>query len=161
MNVAVTRPNRPRKMTARHAVPVANRHAAHIRSLMAELDRARISERLGLARKQAGLNQKEMAELLNVSKRSVEDWERPVIPRVPFDRLDEWAQITGVTKVWILHGDAPEPELFAANQVAMAYLREIGKALGIQPPELADDTPPETPIEPPDGEPDGEPPPAP
>ena len=75
---------------------------------MGELDRASICARIQEARERAGLTQPELAEALDppVHWRTVQTWESVKDPRVPWDRLDEIARITGVTKEWLLHGDA-------------------------------------------------------
>jgi transcriptional regulator with XRE-family HTH domain len=84
---------------------------------MAELDRAAISVRLRQARDDVGLTRPEMAELLTVHFRSIENYESPQKHVIPFDRLDEWAQITGRTKEWLLHGD--EPRVMADDRLGM------------------------------------------
>ena len=78
---------------------------AYVARLMSELDRAAIARRLQEARKRSGLTQKEMADVLHVHERSIQDWESVSKAAIPFDRLDEWATTTGVTKVWLLQGD--------------------------------------------------------
>jgi transcriptional regulator with XRE-family HTH domain len=88
----------------RHRPSVVTDHQAYLHSLMAELDRASISLRLGQSLTEAGITQQEMADLLHVHKRSVEDYVSPKIGTIPFDRLDEWAKATGTTKEWLLHG---------------------------------------------------------
>lgn len=76
---------------------------------MAELDRAAISLRIAEARdKRAGLIQTEIADLLGVHWRTIQDWESPKNPTVPWDRLSEIAEATGVTKEWLLHGMPPQ-----------------------------------------------------
>lgn len=80
---------------------------AYVARLMAELDRAAISLRIAEARKQrAGLTQPELSELLEppVHWRTVQEWESPENGTVPWDRLDQIARITGVSKEWLLHG---------------------------------------------------------
>lgn len=74
---------------------------------MNEIDRAAIAGRLRQARAEVALTQVEMAELLTVHYRTVQTWESPKITAIPFDQLDQWAQITGRTKEWLLHGDEP------------------------------------------------------
>jgi transcriptional regulator with XRE-family HTH domain len=74
---------------------------------MAELDRAAISLRIAEAREQAGLTQPELADLLEVHWRTVQEWESPRKDVVPWKRLDEIARAAGVTRDWLLHGDAP------------------------------------------------------
>lgn len=71
---------------------------------MAELDRAAISVRLAEAREQAGLSQAELGDLLHLHFRSIQNYESPKVDRIPWDKLDEWGQITGRTKEWLLHG---------------------------------------------------------
>jgi transcriptional regulator with XRE-family HTH domain len=85
--------------------------AAYLTGLMAELDRAAISVRLAESREQAGLTQDEMADLLGVHFRSVQNYESAKVDRIPWDKLDEWARITGRTKEWVLHGN----ELVSSN----------------------------------------------
>lgn len=72
---------------------------------MAELDRAAVSSRIGVARKQSGLTQHEFADVMSVHFRTVQNWESLRDDRVPWDRLDEIARVTNVTRDWLLHGD--------------------------------------------------------
>jgi transcriptional regulator with XRE-family HTH domain len=44
-----------------------------------------------------------MGERLGVSDRTIYNYEKPY-GRLPFNRLEEWAQITGVTREWLLDG---------------------------------------------------------
>lgn len=78
---------------------------AYLARLMGELDKAEISRRLGQSRKTAGLTQEEMAELVGMTVRAVQDWESPKKPTVPYSRLEEWGRLTNVTTAWLLHGD--------------------------------------------------------
>lgn len=78
--------------------------ASYLAALMAELDRAAISLRLAESREQAGLTQEELADLLDLHFRSVQNYESPKVDRIPWDKLDEWAKVTATTKEWILHG---------------------------------------------------------
>jgi transcriptional regulator with XRE-family HTH domain len=87
------------------------RSAPYLHELMAELDRAAISSRIGRARTEAGLSQPELAELLSVHWRTVQGWESLKIDRVPWDRLDEIARATGRTREWLLHGDPDAPDI--------------------------------------------------
>lgn len=74
---------------------------------MAELDRAAICARIQQVREEAGLTQPELGEALEppVHWRTIQTWESVKQPRVPWDRLDEIARVTGTTKDWLLHGD--------------------------------------------------------
>lgn len=93
--------------------------ASYLATLMAELDRAAISTRIRQARKQAGFrNRDEIAELLHVHRRTIEDWESPKHANVPWDRLDEIARATGVSREWLLHGEDEEEGDAQASIVA-------------------------------------------
>ena len=84
---------------------VTFRGGDYVADLMAELSRAAICDRIGEAREQSGLTQVEFAELLHVHWRTVQNWESRKKPNVPWDRLDEIAKATDVTRDWLLHGD--------------------------------------------------------
>lgn len=87
----------------------------YLESLLAELDRASICRRIARARKEAGITQPELAELVEpkVHHRTVQNWETGERDKktgqkrwpVPFDYLDQIARITGRTKEWLLHGE--------------------------------------------------------
>lgn len=96
---------------------------------MAELDRAAISVRIAEARdKRAGLTQPELADILDVHWRTIQDWESPKNGTVPWDRLGEIADATGVTKEWLLHGEQqPEHDKLSQLLEAVNSLRlELG-----------------------------------
>lgn len=76
-----------------------------VADLMAELSRVGIAQRIASARKQAGLNQRELADVMGVHWRTVQDWESPRKETTPWDRLDELGAVMDVTKDWLLHGD--------------------------------------------------------
>jgi DNA-binding transcriptional regulator YiaG len=110
--------------------------ARYLEELMTELDRAAISVRMGESRDQAGFTQPEIAELLHVHMRTVQDWESPKKRTLPFDRMDEWARLTKVTREWLLYGTSEEPsesELLPRLEPLLAELNErlarIEKAL--------------------------------
>jgi DNA-binding transcriptional regulator YiaG len=97
MNRSATKTRNERTFTSR----------AYLERLMGELDRAAICQRIGQAREEAGLTQPELADLLQppVHWRTIQTWESVRSPRVPWDRLDEIARITGRSRDWLLHGD--------------------------------------------------------
>jgi len=101
--------------------------ARYLGELMAELDRAAISARLKQSRTEAGLSQAEMAEILKVHENSVQNWERVTVATVPFDRLEEWAQITNTTKAWLLHGDDAIRQGADAEVLAQLATLEAGQ----------------------------------
>jgi predicted transcriptional regulator len=85
---------------------VVSDHEAHLHDLMARINRAAIKLRLKESLAESGLKQHELADILHVHVRSVEDYVSPRNQTVPFDRLEEWASATGTTTEWLLHGDA-------------------------------------------------------
>jgi transcriptional regulator with XRE-family HTH domain len=74
---------------------------------MAELQEAEIVERIRQARKEAGLTQPEMADLLDVSMRAYQNYEAD---RVPYKLMGKISDITGKSLRWLLHGEE-EPGL--------------------------------------------------
>jgi len=86
------------------------RGGEYVATLMAELERAAIAQRIANAREQAGLSQPELADLVHVHFRTIQDWESTKKQTTPWDRLDEIARVTGVTKEWLLHGSRREAE---------------------------------------------------
>jgi len=64
----------------------------YISGLMAELSKAAIAQRVAQARKQAGLTQEELADLLHVHTKTVQNWEAKTHPIVAYDRLDDVAR---------------------------------------------------------------------
>lgn len=91
---------------------------------MTELDHVAISKRRAISRHQAGFSQKEMASLLGVHVNTVANWENPKKKTLRFDRLDEWAGLTGVTKEWLLLGDEPERGL---REEVVLLRREVAR----------------------------------
>lgn len=76
--------------------------ARNVPDLMAELREAEIRQRIKRARREAGLSQSTMAELLGVIQRTVQNYEND---HVPWGRLGDIADITGTSLRWLLHGD--------------------------------------------------------
>lgn len=73
--------------------------------LMAELQEAEIRARIKRARKEAGLSQTELADLLAVIPRTVQNYEND---HVPWNRIRDIAEITAQSTRWLLHGDTDE-----------------------------------------------------
>lgn len=101
----------------------------YLAQLMGEIDRAAISLRLAQARAEVALSQSEMAELLTVHFRSVQNYESPKKHVIPFDRLEQWAQITGRSKEWLLHGDEPRIVADDRLQGIEEQLERLGAAV--------------------------------
>src|SRR5947209_1713973 len=88
----------------------------YLEKLMAELDRAAISARIKQARREAGLSQRELADLLHGHWRTVQEWENVKNPNVPWDRLEDIARATGRDRNWLLHDDQATPETITSLQ---------------------------------------------
>lgn len=73
--------------------------------LMARLDLALVGQRIREARRGLDLTQDDLAEIVGVHKRTIENWERGQTK--PFDRIDDLAEGLGVSIVWLLHGIDP------------------------------------------------------
>jgi len=72
---------------------------------MSELQREEITARIKQARKEAGLTQADMADLLNVTNRTYQNYEAD---RVPWKLIAKIADVTGKSARWLLHGDTPD-----------------------------------------------------
>lgn len=70
------------------------------------LEPEEIGERIRLARERAGLRQEDLAQLINVSTRTVQYLEAG--GSKPYGHLKAIAGATGETVEWFLHGDRPE-----------------------------------------------------
>lgn len=71
--------------------------------LVAEIDPAGIRERIRQARKEAGLTQEELAELIDRHRRTVENFENVRIPG--YADLTKIARVLNRPIEWFLHGD--------------------------------------------------------
>lgn len=67
-----------------------------------------IGARIKQAREQAGLRQEDLADLLGVATRTVQNYEGATTK--PFKQLNAIAAATGVTTEWLLHGPSEEDE---------------------------------------------------
>lgn len=94
-----------------------------------------ICARIQQARVEAGFTQEDLAGLLNITTRAMQNYERN---RVPFRRLEEIAKLTNVSQEWLLRGD-PEPiappvellqEVAASTESLMASQESVHERLG-------------------------------
>ena len=65
-----------------------------------------VGQRLVAARKEMGMKQVEVAELIHVSERTMHAYESDEV--VPFRKLKELSELLGRPMSWILHGDKAE-----------------------------------------------------
>lgn len=98
---------------------------ALVAELMAEISKIGVAQRIAQARGEAGLTQAELADIMNVHPRTVQNWESQTNPRMEFNRLDELGGVLATTKFWLLHG----AELPGSAEDA-ATLAEILRRLG-------------------------------
>lgn len=93
--------------------------------LLMELEPDRIRARLRQARKETGLSQADLAELLGVHKRTIENYENV---RVPWDHLNDYARLTNRPVEWFLYGEAalpPEGEVAALTSTVETMTGEL------------------------------------
>ena len=79
--------------------------SVYLESLMVELERAAISTRIKQARRRTGLPQRELADLMHVHWRTIQEWENPRAKTLPIDRLQELAGLLNSSAEWLLYGD--------------------------------------------------------
>lgn len=63
-----------------------------------------VGQRIIAARREFGMSQKELAELVQVSERSMQSYESGQV--VPYRKLKDLAMVLNVSTSWILHGEA-------------------------------------------------------
>lgn len=102
---------------------------------MEEIQGAEVGQRIAGARRQAGLTQDEVADLLNLTTRSYQDWEAGKV--VPFRRMDELAGVLKSSKRWLMWGDEMPPgqdtllseKLLEAIEANTGVLRDVVQRL--------------------------------
>lgn len=93
---------RMQRTRTKHATTKPRRaHTVRV-DLMAELQRSEITERIKLARREAGLTQAEMADAIDVAARTYQNYEDF---RVPWGLLNRISMVTGRSVAWLLHGE--------------------------------------------------------
>lgn len=98
--------------------------------LMRELDPAGIRQRIRQARKVIGLTQQDLADLLQVHKRTIENYENVRVP--PWDEINPLAAALGINVGWLLHGEsATEPAEPTSAQLAAleVHLEQVATAV--------------------------------
>jgi transcriptional regulator with XRE-family HTH domain len=68
-----------------------------------------IGWRIAHARRESGLTQEQLAELIGVSPRSIQGYEAGTV--VPYRRLAQLAEVTNRELAWILEGDVAETSI--------------------------------------------------
>lgn len=97
---------------------------AYLAGLFTEMDHAQISLRIRQARKEAGYRSREdLADVMQVHPRTIENWENPKNQNVPYDRMDELADVLNVGKRWLLHGEEGSRSAVDDERLAEILLR--------------------------------------
>ncbi len=94
------------------------------------IEEAAVRLRIREARLESGLTQEQLAELLHVHKRTVEEWENSY---VPYKRLNDIARVTGKETEWLLHGDQPDPVQLEARLARVEEM--LGRVLALLEPD--------------------------
>jgi transcriptional regulator with XRE-family HTH domain len=150
-----------RNPAATQLVSSQNAKNFHTFLLMQQLAAKEIGQRLALARKEAGMSQEDLAELVDVSKRSLQNHEAGTF--IPYKHFRAYAEALNRPVGWFLHGDAtPEEgaedavERIETQVLELAAMREEDRAererlqesvdlllrrLGEEPPHSQADTP--------------------
>lgn len=128
------------KSSGRSASSATNTRNLRTFLLMREFEAREIGQRIALARKETGgMTQEELADLVNVTPRSVQLWESG--DTIPYKRLSRIAQVLGRPVGWFLHGNDTEEDddrlsrLEAQLEGATAKLDKLLELLeaGVQP----------------------------
>jgi transcriptional regulator with XRE-family HTH domain len=84
-----------------------------------------IGQRIAQARREAGLTQAQLAEALDITRRSIQGYEAGKV--VPYRHLDELAAATGRSRGWLLRGESEDvvTALGAVGQRLVALVEQI------------------------------------
>jgi transcriptional regulator with XRE-family HTH domain len=104
--------------------------------LVSQIDPEGIRRRLRQARHETGLTQQEVADALEIHKRTIENYENSRVPE--FRMLNRLADVLNVSVAWLLHGDAMQPTEDVELRSEIAALREAQQDLVRRFDELAD-----------------------
>jgi transcriptional regulator with XRE-family HTH domain len=89
---------------------------------MAEIQRSEVCQRIAQARRESGMTQEEIADALDITTRAYQAYEAD---RVPWRRLDQIAELTGVTRSWLLHGSDTPPDPLPPGSDLLEAIREL------------------------------------
>lgn len=105
-------------------------HARNLRTLLlaSVFEPDAIGTRIAQARREAGLTQEELADLVGVSTRSLQSYEAGNV--VPYKHIRKLAKVLKRQVEWFLHGDVePDPEharLREELEAEVARFRKLG-----------------------------------
>ena len=91
---------------------------------------AEVGSRIAEARRQLGIDQKELADLVHVSAKAVSLWERGQTS--PHRHIKDLAAVLGRGEMWFWDGDTPEVEQTSLLQQILETNRRILDELRLQ-----------------------------
>lgn len=75
-----------------------------------------IGARIAVARKEAGLTQEELGDIVGVSTRSIQGYEYGDVP--PYRYINKIAEVVNRSVAWLLHGEEAEDTITNAQRLA-------------------------------------------
>lgn len=90
-----------------------------------------VGKRIKLRRKQLGLTQKQLAEMVNLSEGSVSRYESGSIKDAPTQKLNDFARALSVEAAWII-GFKPETDKFQLAIDLANKIQELDDETGIE-----------------------------
>lgn len=97
---------------------------------MSQFEAKEIGARIAQARRQAGLNQDEFAEMAPFSLRSLQDYEQG--KTIPYRQMRDISKLLGKPVEWFLHGEAEDaPALLEHLQAIDQKLESIDRKLDV------------------------------
>lgn len=115
-----------RSQVARRKVSATEARNLRTLLLLNVFEPEEIGARIQTARERAGLRQEDLADLIGVANRTVQNYEAGATK--PYARLKAIAEATGATVEWLLHGD-PEPGEVSPGELS-ALQTELAAARG-------------------------------
>jgi transcriptional regulator with XRE-family HTH domain len=98
-----------------------------VRDLVAQIEERMIRARIKQARKEAGLTQHQLAELIEVIPRSVQNYEDVEAGRVPWAKMNQIAAAVGRSSEWLIHGDPHEPLEALSSEEAKELRKQLDR----------------------------------
>ena len=96
---------------------------------MARLEQTVVCERMRVARERAGLTQDQLKDILKVHKHTIENVENNRLKRGPWEYVNGWAEATGVSVEWLLHGREVVNREDGGADAILEALGELGERL--------------------------------
>lgn len=121
------KPQVKRNLATAQKLSSQNAKDFHTFLLMQQLAAKEIGQRIAQARKEAGMNQDELAELVDVSRRSLQGYEAGEV--IPYKHFRTLAEVLNRPVGWFLHGEPDEPPSPLEDPAVVARLDRIEQLL--------------------------------